>query len=118
MFFNKKFLFNLLLFLGFITLSSRILALNSSVTKIQKPHFWDMIQNLPEDWEIWSNQTFNKKNKWNLIGITALTWALVQTDYETWQWSSKLKKSNSFQNNLHGHFSSAVDGYFHLILAG
>lgn len=82
------------------------------------PEFWDMVTNLPEDWQTFSNENFRKENLGNILWLTALTGILVATDYESWKELERHHNNDSTIHNLNWHFVSIGDGYAQFVMAG
>lgn len=82
------------------------------------PGFWDMVTNLPEDWQTFSQETFRKENVNTLVGLTLVTGLLVATDYETWKEFERHHNNNPTIHNLNWHLVSLGDGYSQFIVAG
>ena len=90
----------------------------SDAQEMQAPKFWDMVTNLPEDWQVFSEKTFTKENLGNLAALTALTAGLVAYDYEIWKELERSHKTDSTINKINWHFVSAGDGYSQFALSG
>ncbi len=71
-----------------------------------------IILNLPEDWAIWSMNTFNKSNLPFILGLSVITYAALKTDYQTWHPIKKLYDRNNFFRNTSETFAFAGDGKF------
>ncbi len=90
----------------------------SQGAEVEVPKFWDMVTNLPEDWQTFSQKNFSRENLGNILTLTAVTALLVATDYETWKEFERHHNNNSTLHNLNWHFVSLGDGYAQFVLAG
>src|SRR5688572_20911868 len=52
---------------------------------IEKPSFWSIFTNLPEDYDIWAKRVFAKDNIPTLLAITGSTVFLIAYDLEFWE---------------------------------
>jgi hypothetical protein len=90
----------------------------AATSEVEVPKFWDMVTNLPEDWQTFADENFRKENLGNLVALGAATAILVATDYETWKEFERHHNNNSTIHNLNWHFVSIGDGYAQFVMAG
>jgi len=69
-----------------------------------------MFTNIPGDWTRFGRSTFQLRSIPAIVGMTALTAALVATDDETWRLSDRLYKSSSFAKETSDFFEYLGDG--------
>ena len=74
------------------------------------PQWHNMFTNIPGDWARYSRASFQTSNIPAIVGMTALTAALIVTDDETWQLSDRLYKSSSFARSTSDFFEYLGDG--------
>lgn len=71
-----------------------------------------IILNLPEDWALWGQKVFRGSNLPFIIGLSAVTYAAVKTDHQTWQPVKDLYNKNNFFRNTCEAFAFVGDGKF------
>ncbi len=102
------------LILSILLLTSPVFA----ATEVQVPAFWDMVTNLPEDWQTFSKENFRRENWNNLLWLGAVTGLLVATDYESWKEFERHHNNDSTIHNINWHLVSIGDGYAQFVVAG
>lgn len=71
-----------------------------------------IILNLPEDWAAWSKSVFKESNLPFVIGLSAVTYAALKTDHQTWYPLKKLYDKNNFFKSTSETFAFIGDGKF------
>lgn len=78
---------------------------------VQPPLKWhSMISRIPGDWVQWSKSTFQTENIPEVLGIAALTWAMIVTDEDSWRWSDRQYRSSSTVKSWSDFFTTMGDG--------
>jgi membrane-associated phospholipid phosphatase len=72
---------------------------DTTVESVKPEGVEKIILNLPSDWSQWGQKIFSENNIPLVLGLSALTFASIKTDYQTWEPLHKLYyKDQSFKN--------------------
>lgn len=87
--------------------------------KVHPPLEWhSMISRIPGDWVWWSKSTFQTENIPEILGIAALTWAMIVTDEDSWQASKRGYDGSLFVKSTSDFFTMMGDGRTQFGMAG
>ncbi len=90
----------------------------SNSADIQVPKLSDPITHIPENLKIWADQILSPESLPGILGVTAMTGAMIATDYESWQ---MVRKPFLQSDRFHDFCSAGVsmgDGFFQFGIVG
>jgi membrane-associated phospholipid phosphatase len=73
---------------------------NDSIFQEDRPEGIErIVLNLPQDWSLWGEKIFDENNIPLVLGLSALTFASIKTDHQTWEQLHNLYyRDHSFKN--------------------
>lgn len=83
---------------------------------IQRPGFFDMLTNLPEDWWQFKNRLVDEKNFWTIATILGSTGILVAADDHLWKESARWFEQSQTSKDIHWQGVNMGDGYFQVAM--